>query len=236
MGYVVNKRRFKQSGPEFLLPYSNKSKVITYLTPDNFKGSSSTTWGDEYAQPMNRGSSYASWELSSDGKSVHINPGYAEEYGFRITAPSNLYNFTMYIVAKYSGGDIYLRATSSSPQYHARIFDDNTSSSKQLGSTFATWHTGNYSYFYNTSAYDDFQAYALSYQRNNKPIHVLNASKVSTFPYNGDRYPGWFVFYSSTSSPVGEAYIKLLAIVSESESSTVLQNNINFIRTQLNIT
>lgn len=237
MGYVVNKRRFKQSGPVFLLPYSNKSKVITYLTPDNFKGSDSTTWGDEYSNPMKRDSYYyGTWQLAADGKSVRVNPGYGNEYALTIYTPSNFYNFTIYVVAKYSGGNIFIRPTSPNPQYNTTIFDDtSTSGTKHIGSNFARWHTGNYREFSGTSAYDGFQAYALSYQKNGKPVHVLNSSSAVTFPYNGDNYPYVFKFYSDTS-PSGEAYIKFLAIVSEAESSTVLQNNINFIRTQLNIT
>lgn len=235
MGFVVNKRRFKQSGVPFLLPYSNKSNVVTYLTPDNFKGSDSTVWGDEYAQPMNRTPSNASWELSSDGKSVHIYNLSSSIYSLIISAPSNLYNFTVYIVAQYAGDDIklYIRGNNSRTAF---IFYDTSKvvGTTKLGSVFSNWTTNCYDYFSDT-AYETFKAYAISYPRNDKSVHVLNNSVRTFSTANSSYYPVNF-YFSGAHSTIGEAYIKLLAIVSEAESSTVLQNNINYIRTQLNLT
>lgn len=237
MGYVVNKRRFKQSGLPFLLPYSNKSKVITYLTVDNFNGSDSTTWGNDYTCSMYKSS--GAWELTSDGKSVCVYNPSGETLSTTITAPNKTYNFTVYIVAQYSGDNLSLTVRSySSPSYNASIFYDISGSSlNQLGSNFNNWTSGNYSYFNGTTAYSAFQAYGISYTRNARAIHILNDSAVVNFPRDGNSsYPWDFGFKQNNSTKHSEVYIKLLAIVSEAESSTVLQNNINYIRNQLHLT
>lgn len=234
MGILYN--RFNPQEDIFLLPYSNKSKVITYLTPDNFKGSDSTVWGDEYAQPMNRDSSKASWELSSDGKSVHIYNLSSSINSLIISAPSNLYNFTVYIVAQYAGDDIklYTRGNNSRVAY---IFYDTSKAvgTTNLGSIFSNWTSNCYNYFNGHTAYGTFKAYAISHPRNDKSVHILDNSVRTFSTANSSYYPVNF-YFSGAQSTIGEAYIKFLAIVSEAESSTVLQNNINFIREKLNLT
>ena len=234
MGILYN--RFNPQENIFLLPYSNKSKVITYLTPDNFKGNSSTSWGDEYTYPMTASSD--TWDLALDGKSVRLHhPSSSSLYATINTGETR--NFTVYIVARYAGNNpessfgFKARASGAGD---ATIFHDNSSSSrKRLGSTLATWNGGNYMYFSGTSAYDAFQAYSISVGYNSKPIHVLNGSNAATFSYNNTASPRLFLFDENFAYN-SEVYIKLLAIVSEAESSTVLQNNINFIREKLNLT
>jgi len=238
MGILYN--RFNPQQTTFLLPYSNRSKIITYLTPDNFNGSSSTTWGDEWPKPFTK--VYGLWDLASDGKSVCIyNTTESSNFYTSMVPSSDLSNFTVYIVAKYAGLGRFLKVVSNaSYNQTANVFYDSTSSymsDKQTSSDFTSWEPGNSSYFRSdTSVFDAFQAYAISRQVGSRPVHILSNLGLKRFPMNAGTFKAHvFTFNTNSSSDISYIYIKFLAIVSESESDTVLQNNINYIRTQLNL-
>lgn len=229
---------YNGSTPASLIPYSDQSKIITYLTPKNFKGSSSTIWGNEYPVPMEKTGGY--WELSSDGKYVYIHTTDTVSFDAHIHPFRALENFTLYIVGQYIGNrsGMTVKSGNTVPIKTARVFQDLPyTSQKEIGSSFSAWETGNDSHYnVDVSIFDTFHAYAVSHPLGSKPVHVLDNKSLEYFPVNGEVTAQIFSFAGSSGSETEGVYIKFLAIVNEAESSAVIQNNINCIRTQLNLT
>lgn len=221
-----------------LIPYSDPTKIVTYLVPSNFNGSSSTTWGNDYPNPMTKTLGY--WDVTSDGKSVRLYNRVGLSLSTRVTMGSDLANFTVYMVVRYGGDtveDIRGLDVYNSSNQRVTVFRSISSAfSKEIGSVFNTWESGNANYFNtNTTPYDAFQAYSISYPNRARPAHILNDMNLKYFPGDGSGRARRFQF-DRDSTKYAEIYIKLLAIVSEADSDTVMQNNINYIRNQLNLT
>ena len=238
MGILYNRSNRKFS----FLPYSDYSKIITYLTLDNFKGSSSTIWGDDYPVPMRRIGGY--WELSSDGKSVYVHNTEEAAISAIIHPSSPLQNFTLYIVGQYYRDTPYsgltVRSGNTVQSRPAYIFEDSPSTAqKEIGSAFSSWESNNNSYFdVDTSIFETFHAYAVSHPIGSKPAHVLDNMGVEYFPTDGEVTAETISWEASSagSGILDGIYIKFLAIVSEAESATVMQNNISYLRAQFNLT
>lgn len=220
---------------ETLIPYSDQSKIITYLVPGNFAGSSSTTWGSDYSVPMTRIG--GAWTLTNGGKSIRID---SQPTRVSIVPTGNLSAFTVYIVAQYAGTNLNLIVKPSTFGSGSGVILRR--GDRDTGSVFTSWKSGAYHYFNSDTLYSAYQAYALSYKAGVSIIDILNNFSPytwTTYP-SSDKAASQFEFGSGTNSGFpfvdDKVYIQLLAIVNDSDSSTVLQNNINNIRTKLNLT
>lgn len=237
MGILYN-RFTPEPQPQSLIPYSNQSDIVSYLVPSSFQGSSSTTWGDDYPKPMQRGG-YGLWEYNSDD-SVNLSVSQLSS-GFSIPMPSpdSISTFTVYMVVKYhkfattisnylpgfqlvyaTSGNTKINEAYNDSQVRAAIISNNQS-------TYTSYLTPP------GSPFGNYHAYAFRYQVNNF-CHVIDDGNLTniTIPSISSRSHYNFLFFVTTQWSVD---VKFLSIVKGAESDSTILDNVHNIMTELNI-
>ena len=241
MGILYN--RFTPEPPPFLIPYSNPSDVVTYLTPDNFQGSSSTSWGTEYPKPMVRADGGV-WSLNSDN-SVSLSRPINLINGFTIdmTGVSTQF-YTVYMAVKYDIEDVnysypslqIVRPVQPTENFYIyRLYQAGVE---------VVFGTDTYGYIIpSTPAFSNYHVYAFRQQRDSSDPqmgifhHVVddgNLVRINPNPRRIPSAPTRFKFYSQHADSVDVKFLCIVMGTSAESDSTVL-NNVNNIMTTLNI-
>ena len=239
MGILYN--RFTPEPPPFLIPYSNRSDIVTYLTPDNFQGISSTLWGDDYPKPMVRDDSSTThpttWNLNSDN-SVRLScPGYvlANQFTIPMNADS-IRTFTVYMVAKYNADN----TTTSFPRLglinglsnNIYIYWGEEDKVKaRLYKVDGTYYTSTLTP--SGSAFDTYHVYAFRRQDGHF-CHVIDDGNLVSISVTNVSPASTYTFGFMSNADVS-ADVKFLSIVKGSESDTTILNNVQNIMVALNI-
>lgn len=243
MGILYN--RFTPEPPPFLIPYSNRSNILTYLVPSSFNGSSSTVWGDDYPVPMAKETTdvHTIWQYNSDNSiNLHghftINP---QNYGI-----DPISKYTVYLVARYN--KIKGSHTAFNPSfelisrlsYNDKIYEGygvQTRASlitSRSGTTYTSVLTPA------VSTYVDYHAYAFRYVRG-KYAHVIddqNLVTISASNYNArSAYNFVFrhIYEENTGQDDSSVDVKFISIVRGEESDSTILNNVSNIIRKLNL-
>lgn len=237
MGILYNS--FTPEPPPFLIPYSNRSDIVTYLTPDNFQGSSSTSWGTEYPKPMVRADGGV-WSLNSDN-SVRLEKQYYLSFNIDMTGVSTRF-YTVYMAVKYNIDDV----TYSHPclQIERPITKQENFYINRVSGTGIDVRFGSTSVSYLTPAspaFGNYHVYAFRQQYDGTARgvfhHVVDDGNLVNIYPSTPRVattPTGFKFYSQREDSVDVKFLCIVMGASGESDSTVL-NNVSNIMTTLNI-
>lgn len=241
MGILYN--RFTPPKPSSLIPYSDQSKIVTYLSPDSFMGSSSTVWGNNYPVPMVRGDSSV-WSLNSDNSVRLSTPGSLLTSGsFAMdTTTVTQATYTVYMVVKYNAENTDTSfpnltiVRSTSPDFYIyRAYQDNVN--VRFGSVNISTLTPS------SSAFGNYHVYAFRQQRSSSTpsqgvYHhaVDDGSLVLLRPTNPPNTSQTTKFGFTSFARDVSVDVKFLSIImgSDESDSTVL-DNVNNIMAELHV-
>ena len=244
MGIIYNRFIPDGNASSLIIPYSDRSKILTYLTYDNFVGGS-TPWGSEWRIPMRRVSylstGASNWTKIDADRAIRLPAASNPQYQYQLYALNgspeqlNFYGGTFYIVCKYT-------TDGKNPRFYT--YDANRAQfayvftcGREPGSNFNAWGKGSQYLQLYSKMHDYYNVYAVNY------YYDATASTFDVFAMFNVFTLQWSQQSGSMTRPdafwikreEGNMDIKFLAIVEGKESNEAIIKNVHNIMKYFNI-
>lgn len=230
MGIIYNRFIPDGNASPLIIPYSDRSKILTYLTYDNFVGGD-TPWGSEWPIPMKKlrvASGTGDWSQIVSDEAIRLATGSTARYNYSIqsTSYTTFCGGTVYLVCKYT-------TSSQNPRLHTYNANNDTAyvftSGREPGSNFNAWGKGAQYLQLDSRMHDYYNVYAVNY------YYDATASTFDVFAMFNVFTLKWSQQSGSMSSPTtewvkreqGNMDIKFLAIVDGKESDDAIIKNVH---------
>lgn len=233
MGIIYNRFIPDGNASPLAIPYSDRSKILTYLTYDNFVGGD-TPWGSEWPIPMRKitGPSTggnADWTQVVSDQAIRLSQATLNpRYYFRISSSS---------LTSFCGGTVYLVCKYTTSSQNPRLYTYNANNDlayvftagREPGSNFNNWNKGAQYLQLNSFMHNYYNVYAVNY------YYDAVAATFDVFAMFNVFTLKWSQQSGSMSSPVadwvkreqGNMDIKFLAIVDGKESDDAIIKNVH---------
>ena len=231
MGIIYNRFIPDGNASPLIIPYADRSKILTYLTYDNFVGGD-TPWGSEWPIPMRRilnaNAGTGDWSRITSDEAIRLATGSIMRYRFSIldSTRTSFFGGTVYLVCKYttSGKNPRLFSYNANSD-SAYVF----TSSREPGSNFSNWGKGSQYLQLDSKMHDYYNVYAVNYYYDSVAATFDAFAMFNVFTLKWSQQSG------SMSRPTagwekreeGNMDIKFLAIVDGKESDDAIIKNVH---------
>ena len=234
MGIIYNRFIPDGNASPLIIPYSDRSKILTYLTYDNFVGGSSP-WGSEWPLPMKRvvltvSGNSNNWTRVTTDEAIRL-PQYASNnlYEYTISDTSSVMTFnggTLYIVCKYT-------TDGKNPRFYTYDSNNNRvyvfTCGREPGSNFNAWRKGAQYLQLDSKMHDYYNVYAVNYyyDATASTFDVFAMFNVFTLQWNQQSGLSYKPKKYWAKREEGNMDIKFLAIVEGKESNEAIIKNVH---------